>query len=64
MKFNCGEDWCTKVQRKRQWHRWFAWYPVRIANYDCRWLEFVERQGDWQYDSDGGSWFFKYRSIK
>ncbi len=26
----------------RPWHRWFAWYPVRIGE-DMAWLEYVER---------------------
>lgn len=27
-----------------QWHRWFAWRPVRVGPRDCRWLEYVERK--------------------
>ncbi len=52
MRFNCGPDQETQRRRRRQkardhwcsWHRWFAWYPVRIKEGDCRWLEFVERE--------------------
>ncbi len=51
MKFDCGptererkqaarDRWCT-------WHRWFAWFPVRVGPRDCRWLEYVERRADY-----------------
>lgn len=54
MKLSCGPDQDTRRQRRRQkardywlnWHRWFAWYPVRIKEGDCRWMEFVERKAD------------------
>ena len=29
----------------RPWHRWFAWYPVRIDN-ERVWWEWVERRVD------------------
>lgn len=48
MKFNCGP---TQDERRRQerdrfcvWHKWFAWFPVRVGTNDCRWLEMVERR--------------------
>ena len=25
-------------------HKWFAWYPVKVAYQDCRWLECVQRE--------------------
>lgn len=28
----------------QQWHKWFAWWPVRVGPSDHRWLEFVERR--------------------
>jgi hypothetical protein len=31
----------------RQWHRWFAWHPVRVGDGDVRWLEAVERRLVW-----------------
>jgi hypothetical protein len=27
----------------RPWHRWFAWYPVRVGD-AMIWLEYVERK--------------------
>ena len=44
MKFNCGPYSYTRWLNKRLWHLWFAWRPVRVAEGDCRWLEFVERR--------------------
>lgn len=54
MKFNCGPTRAERMKKKKhtalkqklkdeQWHKWFAWYPVRIDKNDCRWLETVER---------------------
>jgi hypothetical protein len=44
MKFDCGDDALTRRLRLTDWHRWFAWYPVRVGPRDCRWLEAVERR--------------------
>lgn len=27
-----------------EWHDWFAWLPVHVAQNDVRWLEWVERK--------------------
>ncbi|WP_247300312.1 hypothetical protein [Bradyrhizobium sp. 179] len=66
MRFNC--DWLQQRNERRwkrryQWHRWFAWRPVRIAAGDRRWLEFVERRRqcgkyfvEWEY--------WDYRAIE
>ncbi len=45
MRFNCGPDSVEKHEAKKFWHRWFAWYPVRVSKRECIWLEFVERKG-------------------
>lgn len=34
----------AKLNDCQKWHRWFAWYPVKIGHRDCRWLEFVNRK--------------------
>lgn len=26
------------------WYKWFAWFPVRINDNECIWLETVERK--------------------
>ena len=51
MKFKCGP---TEEEKKDQirkaevdvrlmscWRRWFAWYPVKVDDGDCRWLETI-----------------------
>ena len=44
MKFACGKSKDEKEAAKKEWHTWFAWYPVKVGSYDCRWLEAVERR--------------------
>ena len=44
MKFNCGPSLTERLEAREQWHRWFAWRPVRVGPRDCRWLEMVERR--------------------
>lgn len=41
----------SKYERKRlrreylkNWHTWFAWYPVRVSEYKVAWLETVQRR--------------------
>jgi hypothetical protein len=60
MKFNCGP---SDHSGKMQWHDWFAWFPVRVANYDCRWLEVVARRGNIEYTPEGMKyWNFEYKA--
>lgn len=61
MKFDCGlswEDWST---RRKSWHRWFAWRPVRLASHDCRWLEYVLRKGTFCIGYGEAWWEWEYR---
>lgn len=69
MKFDCGltaadrltEQWkSTQEVRKHnaQWHRVFAWFPIKIASHDCRWLEYVERRDKSLIRSDFTKDFF------
>jgi hypothetical protein len=44
MRFDCGETAFEKKVRLSLWHKWFAWYPVKLSAHDCRWLEWVERR--------------------
>lgn len=60
MKFNCGPTWAEKKEAKEQWHPWFAWHPVRIGSGDCRWLETIERKGE--YYIGGGGYLYMYRA--
>ena len=55
MKFDCGETWEEKSIRLSKWHRFFAIWPRRVADHDCRCFEWIERRGvfwdgwDWEY---------------
>ena len=46
MKLDLGETYGEYLNRIKNWHKWFAWYPVRVASHDYRWLEYVERRGE------------------
>jgi hypothetical protein len=64
MKVHCGETHAEKWKRLGEWHPWFAWYPVRIAPGDCRWLEFVARRM-FREDTIYDTWITKeYHAIK
>lgn len=53
--------------RRRQWHKWFAWYPVFIMDkyrgHEALgyyvWLKTVERKESWYLNSS----YFLYREI-
>lgn len=64
MKFNCGS---TKAAEKRErwlnWHRVFAWWPTRVGDNDCRWLECIERKYDWVGTAYLIPYDPKYRAI-
>lgn len=32
-----------KIQDMKEWHRWFAWYPVKVGD-TLYWLEYMERR--------------------
>lgn len=49
MKLNCGPTADERHAARKEWHRWFAWYPVRVAQRDCRWLEYVARRDAAEY---------------
>lgn len=33
-----------KLDKKKQWHKWFAWHPV-VVNREWVWLETISRKG-------------------
>lgn len=51
MRFNCGPDGYTrrilKAKKMMDWHKHFCWFPVRLGEGDCRWLEAIERKYDY-----------------
>lgn len=49
-----------KIQKKTEWNKWFAWYPVRVYD-ETVWLEFVERRG--RRDTLFGTWWYSYREL-
>lgn len=63
MRFDCGETWQEREARINEWHRWFAWRPVRVGPHDCRWLEVVERKITRHYTWGGGFTEREYRAI-
>ena len=61
MKYDCN----ASFDRKHQWHKWFAWYPVQLSRNDCRWLEYVERKGTYRvFGWDFADWRWEYRPCK
>lgn len=69
MKINCGPTFEEKQAARKEWHRWFAWRPVRVGSGDCRWLETIERRISWQPNRAtgpfpvSGYWLVDYRAI-
>jgi hypothetical protein len=64
MKYDCGETWPEKKARLSNWHKFFCLWPRKVADHDCRWLEYIERQGELSYSSmDGFEWEWEYRAI-
>lgn len=64
MKFNCGPTREARDAMLRRWHRYFAFFPVRVGERECVWLEWVERMGTqhmcgWEY-----VWTWEYRRIE
>ena len=53
-----------KIEREREWHLHFAWWPVRVANDDRRWLEPVLRRGDWKCDEYGWFVIYEYKPAR
>jgi len=52
-----------KLQRDKQWHPWFAWYPVRINDDELTWLEIVDRRLDFLVPWCT-NWEYRERSSK
>jgi len=64
MKFDCGETREERILRLSNWHKRFTFFPTKIANHDCRWLEWIERKGEINSSYDGPYWVWEYRAIK
>lgn len=59
MKFKVNE-----LGDVRDWHKWFAWYPVKVRRGDVRWMEFVARRGEFQRGYRSSWWDWEYEAIK
>ncbi len=65
MKFDCGPTLRESRAALEVWHRYFAWCPTRVGSHDCRWLEWIERKGE--YNSHYGyddQWTWEYRTRR
>ena len=45
MKIRCGLTRQERFVADQQWHRYFAWFPVRVGSCERLWLEWVARKG-------------------
>jgi hypothetical protein len=63
MKFDCGETLAERDARLGEWHPWFAWHPVKIADHDCRWLETVMRKGTVRHSWDDSWMYWEYKPL-
>ena len=48
----------TEGKDPDEWHKWFAWHPVKISDRQYAWLENVERRGRYTAKE---AWDFEYR---
>lgn len=80
MKFNCGlpsdvkrqqefeqkkEKLLEEVEFYKSWHKWFAWYPVRVGERSCILFEYVERIYPHAYVKDDSWYYYKHpRDLK
>jgi hypothetical protein len=69
MKWISSYTYEAKIERKEQWHRWFAWYPVVVGVTNEKrqtkvWLQYVMRKGiHWKNYTLSKDWLFIYKEI-
>ncbi len=56
--------WCARIRKQRNWCRWFAWYPVKVDDGICCWLEYVEKKNTLFNYGCYESYAPEYRLIK
>ena len=66
MKWLSIKTWNYKVEARKCWHLWFAWYPVIIKTYPDGavgkvWLKTVLRKGTYECSYADCSWDYKYK---
>lgn len=56
--------WNTLPPKEKQpYRKWFAWFPVKVANGEYVWLEFVERRLIYPFSFTRYGSFYAYRDI-
>lgn len=45
MRIIFGKTKEDKMKEREQWHKWFAWYPVRLPSKKFVWWELIDRKG-------------------
>lgn len=67
MKLDCGKKERLKKEAKKKkisgWHEWYAWYPVKVAEEDCRWLETILRKPVFYYSNPNDISCWQYKSM-
>lgn len=56
----------VRTERKKQWHNWFAWHPVRLNANEVIWLETVRRKGilvDRPQEYSYWKWFYRPKEL-
>ena len=61
MKFDCGETTKEYFERIKQWQDHFCIIPKRVAPHDCRWLETVQRRGEYANYMTGVEWEYRVK---
>ena len=51
------ESCYTKRQKLKEWHTYFAWFPIRVSGNEVIWLEKVKRRLNFYVDR------FEYEKI-
>lgn len=47
-------------ERNKNWHLWFAWYPIKTSYNGYAWLEFVKRRAIYRPASPRKFWYWDY----
>lgn len=50
----------AKAGDVKEWHRWFAWFPVEVEEGEVAWLEWVCRRG---YFTEDFNWIYAYHLM-
>lgn len=65
MRWRCRKAG-ARFRALKMWHKWFAWYPVRVPSRKGKqrvWLETVRRKGTRWFWSAGVGWDWEYKEL-